>query len=84
MRSTRKPRGVEPCPLLAQSGHSLVHCTCPLSGVKRTWASALHMSAFDSKRTALVVYYCPLGQLIAGSMYVLIVAWVYGGVFVRQ
>ena len=24
------------CPLLAQSGHSLVHRTCPLSGVKRT------------------------------------------------
>ena len=23
------------CPLLAQSGHSLVHCTCPLSGVKQ-------------------------------------------------
>ena len=28
-------------------------CTaqCPLSGVKRTWASALQMSAFDPKRT---------------------------------
>src|SRR5262245_495329 len=25
------------CPLLAQSGHALVHCTCPLSGVKQTW-----------------------------------------------
>ena len=25
------------CPLLAQSGHARVHCTCPLSGVKRTW-----------------------------------------------
>ena len=23
-------------PLLAQSGHRLVRCTCPLSGVKRT------------------------------------------------
>ena len=23
------------CPLLAQSGHSLVHCTCPLSGKSR-------------------------------------------------
>jgi hypothetical protein len=22
------------CPLLAQSGHGLVHCTCPLSGVR--------------------------------------------------
>src|SRR5262249_48208109 len=25
-------------PLLAQSRHALVHCKCPLSGVKRTWA----------------------------------------------
>jgi hypothetical protein len=24
-------------PLLAHSGHRLLHCTCPLSGVKRTW-----------------------------------------------
>ena len=24
------------CPLLAQSGHADLHCTCPLSGVKRT------------------------------------------------
>jgi len=24
---------------------------CPLSGIKRTWASALQMSAFDPKRT---------------------------------
>jgi len=24
-------------PLLAQSGHGLLHCTCLLSGVKRTW-----------------------------------------------
>ena len=33
------------CPLLAQSGHGLVHRTCPLSGVKRTYLFALHMSA---------------------------------------
>jgi hypothetical protein len=24
------------CPLLAQSEHPLVHCTCPLSGAKQT------------------------------------------------
>ena len=24
------------CPLLAQSGHPELHCTCPLLGVKRT------------------------------------------------
>ena len=38
-------------PLLAQSGHPLVKCTCPLLGVKRTWPFALHMSANDPKRT---------------------------------
>ena len=44
------------CPLLAQSGHRLVHCTCPLSGVKRTCRVALHMSAFDPKRTLVTSY----------------------------
>ena len=39
------------CPLLALSGHWLVRCTCPLSGVKRTCFFALHMSACDPKRT---------------------------------
>ena len=43
------------CPLLAQSGHELVHCPCPLSGVKRTWLIAPHMSAFDPKRTLRVL-----------------------------
>ena len=39
------------CPLMAQSGHDVLHCECPLSGVKRT--SLLHrkMSANDPKRT---------------------------------
>jgi hypothetical protein len=32
------------CPLLAHSGHRLVRCTCPLSGVKRT--------SFRKKRTS--------------------------------
>jgi hypothetical protein len=41
------------CPLLALSGHALVHCKCPLSGVKRTCLLALHMSAYDPKRTEL-------------------------------
>jgi len=39
------------CLLLAQSGHSFLHRTCPLSVVKRTSPFALHMSAFDPKRT---------------------------------
>src|SRR5262245_9510317 len=50
-------------PLLAHSRHGLVHCTCPLSGVKPTSASALHRSAFDPKRTYLAAvsatFQCP-------------------------
>ena len=38
-------------PLLAQSGHPTLRRTCPLLGVKRTWPAALHMSAYDPKRT---------------------------------
>jgi len=37
------------CPLLAHSGHALVHCNA-LSEVKRTFFPA-RMSAFDPKRT---------------------------------
>ena len=40
------------CPLLAHSGHGFVRCQCPLLGVKRTSPNALHMSAFDPKRTS--------------------------------
>jgi hypothetical protein len=41
---------------LAHSRHGLLHCKCPLSGVKRTLQSliALHMSAIGPKRTSLV------------------------------
>jgi hypothetical protein len=39
------------CPLLAVSGHFLLHRECPLSGVKRTWLFAAQMSAFDPMRT---------------------------------
>src|SRR5215467_2453460 len=35
------------CP---QSGHTLVRCKSPLSGVKRTWTVAPQMSAYDPKR----------------------------------
>ena len=38
------------CPLLAQSGHPQLHCTCPLSGVKRTKVLAAPVSA-RSERT---------------------------------
>ena len=31
------------CPLLAQSGHTELHCTCPLSGAKQTCRFALQM-----------------------------------------
>src|SRR5262249_5885986 len=38
--------------LLALSGHRCLHCTCLLSGVKRTSLFATHMSALDPKRTS--------------------------------
>jgi hypothetical protein len=33
---TYQSRAVTECPLLAQSGHALMHCTCPLSEGKQT------------------------------------------------
>ena len=39
------------CPLLAQSGHGLVRCKCPLLGVKRTSCGHVETSANDPKRT---------------------------------
>src|SRR5215203_5625685 len=45
-----KPAGRLPH-LLAQSRHELVHCTCPLLGVKRTSRLRAVMSANDPKRT---------------------------------
>ena len=39
-------------PLLALSGHSNDTSECPLLGVKQTSRFALHMSAFDPKRTS--------------------------------
>ena len=50
---SRKINVDEGCLLLALSGHSSLHRTCPLSGVKRTWLFALHMSAYDPKRTSV-------------------------------
>jgi hypothetical protein len=35
------------CPLLAQSRHGLVHCKCPLLGVKRKWLPDRKISAND-------------------------------------
>jgi hypothetical protein len=50
----RRPtdREAHQCPLLAQSRHRWLQRTCPLLGVKRTCLFALHMSAFDPKRTS--------------------------------
>ena len=45
---------------------SLVRRTCPLLGVKRTWPFALHMSAFDPKRTSADQICCPNFSLAAG------------------
>jgi hypothetical protein len=35
---------------MAQTGHGPVHCTHPLSGVKRTWRFDVAISAFASDR----------------------------------
>ncbi|MGB8447893.1 MAG: hypothetical protein WCE32_26325 [Pseudolabrys sp.] len=43
------------CPLLAQSGHGLVRCKCPLLGVKRTWLFAAQMSAFTQSGHRLLL-----------------------------
>jgi len=45
---------------MSQSGHLSLHCTCPLSGVRRTYRFALHMSASDPKRTSAA---CPFKEL---------------------
>jgi hypothetical protein len=39
-------------PLMAQSGHTELHCKCPLLGVKQTCLFALQMSACDPTRTS--------------------------------
>src|SRR5262245_39036900 len=44
--------------LLVQSGHPSLHRTCPLLGVKRTCRFALHLGAFDPKRTLNVRFCC--------------------------
>src|SRR5262249_19922792 len=49
-------------PLLAQSRHRLVHCTCPLLGVKRTWPIAAQMSASDPKRTLDLIKVGPVAN----------------------
>jgi len=46
--------GVHIRPHMAQSGHPWLYRTCPLSGVKQTWPIAVHMSAYDSKRTRIL------------------------------
>ena len=46
------------CPLLAQSGHELLHCTCPLLGAKRTCLFAPQMSAYDPERRFVRVRWC--------------------------
>ena len=35
------------------AGHEVLRRTCPLLGVKQTSLFALHMSAFDPKRTSV-------------------------------
>ena len=37
------------CPLLALSGHRLVHRTCPLLGVKQTWHFGAHIANYTDQ-----------------------------------
>ena len=57
-RLASRPRSSEiekcRCPLLAQSGHKLVHCTCPLSGVKRTFMRGIQCRLLLCKHTGPV------------------------------
>jgi len=43
------------CPLMTHSRHSACASGCPLLGVKRTWAGAVQMSAFDPKRKSAML-----------------------------
>ena len=43
-----------------------MHCICPLSGGKRTWLFALHMSAYDPKRTFFAIL--PVGLMFSAAM----------------
>src|SRR5262249_47573877 len=43
---------------IGQSGHPWLHCTCLLSGVKRTWVGELCMSAYGPMRTFISRRYC--------------------------
>src|SRR4249920_851619 len=58
------------CPLLAQSGHALVHRKCPLLGAKRTSRVQCRMSTKGQKRTRAA-------QENRGDFYPLIVASPY-------
>ena len=63
------------CPLLALSRHTELHRTCPLSGVKRTCLFALHMSAFDPKRTLAAHFEPPFGLIIWRAMIPYLDTW---------
>ena len=74
------------CPLLAQSRHRLVHCKCPLLGVKRTYRFALQMSGSDPKRKWSVrrsTYLAP-GRSQSASLYSLHKAWFLRGHMQRR
>ena len=42
---------------MAQSGHELVHCTCPLSGVKQTSQLALWLCRFFGSPSGGVILF---------------------------
>ena len=55
------------CPLLAHSGHALVHCTCPLFGGKADMAIGPKMSAYDPKRTTVSALWTVQAKVALGA-----------------
>ena len=58
------------CPLLAQSRHERVHCTCPLSGVKRNAVASDHRasSSICKRYAATTDFLTPHAECAIGSL----------------
>ena len=57
-RSDGSLKALDPDRPIREADMTELHCTCPLSGVKRTCLFALHMSAYDPKRTLPPLLQC--------------------------
>ena len=67
------------CPLLAQSGHALAHCKCPLLGVKQTsvrsarlliWINSLADRAVHSQCMGPLALFCVIFLLVLGGIFI--------------